>query len=69
MATKSFGSSENGYDPKLHLRFRLDPIDLCGRQASGFLNFVLPRPLRQLVAGSDDPVMRRFANFDQLWGD
>jgi Acetyltransferase (GNAT) domain len=66
---KTFRSGEGGYDAKLHLRFRLDPVDLYVRHASGFMNVVLSRLLRYLVPVSYDPLLRQFPNFDQMWGD
>ena len=62
-----FRSSALNYDPKLHLRHRLDPIDLYVRHVSppvnALLRFVLPliEPTRQ------DPILRRFPNYADLW--
>jgi predicted N-acyltransferase len=66
---KTFRSSEGGYDPKLHLRFRLDPVDLYARHGSVLMNFVLSRLLPYMVPVSHDPVLRRFPDYDRVWGD
>jgi hypothetical protein len=66
---KTFRSSEGGYDPKRHLRFRLDPVDLYVRHGSAVMNFVLSRLLPYMVPVSYDPVLRRFPDYDRVWSD
>jgi hypothetical protein len=66
---KTLRSSEGGYDPKLHLRFRLDPVDLYVRHGSAVTNFVLSKLLRYMVPVSYDPVLRRFPDYDKVWND
>jgi hypothetical protein len=66
---KTLRSSEGGYDPKLHLRFRLDPVDLYVRHGSAIMNFILSKLLRYMVPVSYDPVLRRFPDYDRVWND
>jgi hypothetical protein len=65
---KTFRSSAGNYDPKLHLRFRLDPVDLYVRHASKLTNFVLSKLLRYLTPVPYFPILKRFPNFDDVWG-
>jgi Acetyltransferase (GNAT) domain len=65
---KSFRSSGLNYDPKLHLRSRLDPIDLYVRHTSPWVNAVLARILPALEPTHTDPILRRFPNYGEVWG-
>ena len=65
---KSFRSSGLNYDPKLHLRSRLDPIDLYVRHASPWANAVLARILPALEPTHNDPILQRFPNYGEVWG-
>jgi hypothetical protein len=56
------------YDPKLHMRHRLDPLDLYVRHTSTLLNAVLKRILPLLEPTRRDKTLRKFANFDEIWG-
>ncbi len=64
---KSFRSSGLNYDPKLHLRSRLDPIDLYVRHTSPVLNALLARVLPALEPTHTDPILRRFPNYSEVW--
>jgi predicted N-acyltransferase len=64
---KNFRSSGLNYDPKLHLRSRLDPIDLYVRHTSPVVNIVLAKILPILEPTHTDPVLRRFPNFSEVW--
>jgi hypothetical protein len=66
---KTLRSSEGGYDPKRHLRFGLDPVDLYVRHGSAVMNFVLSRLLPSMVPVSYDPVLRQFPDYDKVWKD
>ena len=66
---KSFRSSGLNYDPKLHLRSRLDPIDLYVRHTSGPMNAVFSRLLPLLEPTRSDPILPNFHNYQELWGD
>jgi hypothetical protein len=64
---KWFRSSGLNYDPKLHLRHRLDPIDLYVRHASPVANAVLKRVLPWIEPTRQDPILKKFPNYDELW--
>jgi hypothetical protein len=61
-------SSSLGYDPKLHLRFQLHPLDLYVRHTSGVLNLFLKWLLPFLEPTRYDKTLPRFANYAELWG-
>ena len=65
---KWFRSSGLNYDPKLHMRHRLDPLDLYVRHTSALVNAVLKRILPLLEPTRRDPILREFANFAEIWG-
>jgi predicted N-acyltransferase len=60
-------SSGLNYDPKLHLRHRLDPVDLYVRHASPLANWVLKRLLPWIEPTRYDPVLPKFPNYADLW--
>jgi hypothetical protein len=60
-------SSGLNYDPKLHLRHQLDPIDLYVRHTSVIANAVLRRVLPLIEPTRFDPVLKKFANYRDLW--
>jgi hypothetical protein len=55
------------YDPKLHLRHRLDPVDLYVRHTSPALNWALKRVLPWIEPTRYDPVLRMFPDYAELW--
>ena len=63
---KQYYSSPFNYDPKLHLRMALVPLDLYARHTSPMFNWALrlfaplAAPIRQ------EPILRQFPNADQL---
>ena len=61
-------SSGLNYDPKLHFRHRLDPVDLYVRHRSPALNWVLKRVLPWIEPTRHDPILRKFPNYAELWG-
>lgn len=61
-------SSPLNYDPKLHLRHLLDPIDLYVRHTSAIPNAVLKRILPLIEPTRFDPTLKKFANYDDLRG-
>jgi hypothetical protein len=65
---KEFRSSGLNYDPKLHLRHLLDPIDLYVRHTSAILNTALKRLLPLLEPTRYEKTLRKFPNYDELWG-
>jgi hypothetical protein len=57
---KTYRSGPLNYDPKLHFRMHLDPLDLYVRHTSGLVNPVLHRLLPFLEPTRYDSVLRRF---------
>lgn len=64
---KWFRSSGLNYDPKLHLRHELDPIDLYVRHVSGPANMVLKWFLPLMTPVRHDPILKKFRNYADLW--
>jgi hypothetical protein len=64
---KTLRSSGLNYDPKLHLRHRLDPIDLYVRHRSPVANALLQRLLPWIEPTRHDPVLKKFPNYGDLW--
>ena len=64
---KRFHSSALNYDPKFHLRYQLDPIDLYVRHTSTICNAVLRRILPWIEPTRYDKTLKMFANYDELW--
>ena len=64
---KWFRSSGLNYDPKLHLRHLLDPIDLYVRHTSAISNAVLKRIVPLIEPTRYDPVLKKFPNYHELW--
>jgi predicted N-acyltransferase len=64
---KSFNSSGLNYDPKLHFKCRLDPLDLYVKHTSPFLNALLKRLLPLLEPTRREKILRKFPNYAELW--
>jgi len=64
---KWFRSSALNYDPKLHLRHRLDPVDLYVRHTSRIANAALQRILPLIEPTRPDQTLKRFPNYRELW--
>ncbi|HEY1750830.1 MAG TPA: GNAT family N-acetyltransferase [Caulobacteraceae bacterium] len=64
---KQLRSSGLNYDPKLHLRHRLDPIDLYVRHRSPALNAIVQRLLPWIEPTRYDPILKKFPNYGELW--
>jgi len=64
---KWFHSSALNYDPKFHLRYRLDPIDLYVRHTSPICNAVFRRILPWIEPTRYDKTLKKFDNYDELW--
>jgi hypothetical protein len=65
---KWFRSSGLNYDPKLHLRHVLDPVDLYVRHVSPIANVPLRRVLSLLEPTRYDKTLPKFPNYQDLWG-
>ena len=64
---KQFRSSGLNYDPKLHLRHLLDPIDLYVRHRSGIINAALRWLLPLIEPTRNDKILQKFSNYGELW--
>jgi hypothetical protein len=64
---KWFRSSGLSYDPKLHMRHRLDPIDLYVRHTSILANAIFKLALPWIVPARYDATLKLFANYKDLW--
>jgi hypothetical protein len=56
------------YDPKLHLRHLLDPIDLYVRHTSAIPNTALKLLLPMLEPTRYEKTLQKFPNYGELWG-
>jgi hypothetical protein len=65
---KSIVSSGLSYAPKLHMRHVLKPLDLYVRHRSPMVNAILKRVLPRLEPTRGDKTLKKFANFEELWG-
>jgi predicted N-acyltransferase len=64
---KSLGTGGLNYDPKLHLKCRLDPLDLYVKHTSPLFNVLLKRLLPLLEPTRQEKILRKFPNYDELW--
>jgi Acetyltransferase (GNAT) domain len=64
---KWFRSSGLNYDPKLHMRHRLDPIDLYVRHTSALANAIFRLALPWIVPVRYDATLKLFPNYKDLW--
>jgi predicted N-acyltransferase len=64
---KWFRSSGLNYDPKLHMRHRLDPIDLYVRHTSALPNAIFRLALPWIVPARYDATLKLFPNYKDLW--
>jgi hypothetical protein len=64
---KWFRSSGLNYDPKLHMRHRLDPIDLYVRHTSAVANAIFRLALPWIVPVRYDATLKLFPNYKELW--
>jgi predicted N-acyltransferase len=63
----TYYSTPLNYDPKLHLRFDLAPLDLYVRHVSPWLNPFFGRIAPWLEPTRYDKLLRRFDNYADLW--
>jgi hypothetical protein len=66
---KWYCSSALNYDPKLHLKCELVPLDLYVTHTSRVANFVLRRVLPWVAPTRGDKVLPRFPNYAAVWGE
>ena len=60
-------SSALGYDPKLHLCFKLDPLDLYVQHVQPLMNAALQRVLKWMVPARYDVTLKKFPNYSEIW--
>ena len=63
-----FQSTGLNYDPKLHLRHRLKPVDLYVRHTSTIVNVFMRAVLPLLEPTRHDATLKKFPNYFDLWG-
>ena len=66
---KWYCSSALNYDPKLHLKSSLYPLDLYVAHSSKLMNMLLRKILPMMEPTKADPILKQFANHADLWGD
>jgi hypothetical protein len=64
---KWFRSSGLNYDPKLHMRHRLDPVDLYVRHTSALANAIFRLALPWIVPVRYDATLKLFPDYKELW--
>jgi hypothetical protein len=64
---KWFRSSGLNYDPKLHMRHRLDPLDLYVRHTSALPNAIFRLVLPWMAPVRYDATLKLFPNYEELW--
>ncbi len=64
---EAYYSTPLNYDPKLHLRFDLAPLDLYVRHVNPLLNPIFTRVAPLLEPTRYDKLLRRFDNYAALW--
>jgi hypothetical protein len=64
---KTYYSGPLNYDPKLHLRLDLEPLDLYVCHTSPLINPVLHIALKYLQPARHDPKLRQFRNAGELY--
>ena len=60
-------STALSYDPKLHLRFKLAPLDLYVLHTSPIINWILKSALPLLEPTRYDKILPKFSNYEDLW--
>lgn len=65
---KSYESTCGGYDPKKHLRFLLEPLDLYVRHTGGVFNLALSLILPLIGPTRYEPLLQYFPEFQKLFG-
>jgi hypothetical protein len=65
---KTYLSNGLNYDPKLHLKCRLYPLDLYVRHRSDAITSLFELVLPFIEPARFDRNLRRFANYPELWG-
>jgi hypothetical protein len=66
---KWYCSGGQGFEPKLHLRSTLMPVDLYVRHRWGIANMIMKRVLPLLEPTRNDPTIQKFPNYADVWGE
>jgi hypothetical protein len=64
---QSYRGTGLNYEPKLNLRYLLDPLDLYVKHTSPAFNFGLKYILPLVEPTRYDKTLKRFPNYDELW--
>jgi predicted N-acyltransferase len=64
---KWFRSSGLNYDPKLHMKHRLDPVDLYARHTSTLANAIFRLALPWMAPARYDATLKLFPDYKELW--
>ncbi len=64
---QNYRSTGLNYEPKFHLRYLLDPLDLYVKHTSTIFNFGLKYILPLVEPTRYDKILPRFANYSELW--
>lgn len=64
----TYYSAPLNYDPKLHLKMHLSPLDLYARHTSDIVNPLFRRILPLLEPTRHDPLLRHFSNAAEMHG-
>lgn len=64
---KCYRSTGLNYEPKFHLRYLLDPLDLYVKHTSPIVNFALKHILPLMEPTRYDKNLKRFSNYAELW--
>ncbi|MEP6670310.1 MAG: GNAT family N-acetyltransferase [Chthoniobacter sp.] len=64
---KAYHTGPLNYDPKLHLKMALSPLDLYARHNWAFLNPIFKLAIKYLEPTRHDPVIKKFANASELY--
>jgi predicted N-acyltransferase len=65
---KWYCSGGQGFEPKLHLRCTLMPVDLYVRHRWLIANMIMRRVLPLLEPTRNDPAIQKFPNYADVWG-
>jgi hypothetical protein len=63
---KTYHTGPLNYDPKLHLKLTLAPLDLYARHGSALANPFFKLAIKYLEPTRHDPLLRRFSNANEL---
>lgn len=63
---KHYHTGPLNYDPKLHMRLDLEPLDIYARHSSDFINPAFKVALKYLQPARHDKYIRQFRNADEI---